>query len=426
MTLSRALGAIGRFLITSGCMVLLFVAYQLWGTGLQAGAAQSDLASDFTALLESSAADDEPAPLAEPTAVPATVQVEENNVIIDATPTPAATPTPTPVSREFLEQLYPDPGEPISRVVIDKIGVDQVVVEGVGVEDLRKGPGRYRTTSLPGQAGNAAIAGHRTTYGAPFHRIDELVPGDEIKVQTLQGVFTYRVMDNEGKGHVIVSPDATYVLDDVGDNRLTLTACHPKYSARQRIIVFAELVGEPAETLPRPEDWVAPDEALVTEDLTQNAAETISNGEAGGSAVDTNAAADQAATDAADSALSGATDADAGTSDAATAPADGTTETAGIDTAVAAQADETTGRSAGGLSSLEGAVDDDFGEGLSGDREAIIPAAAWGIAAMAIWFTGKFIGRRTKRVPAYVVALAPFALVLWRTFENIDRSLPSY
>ena len=423
MTLSRALGAIGRFLITSGCMVLLFVAYQLWGTGIQAGAAQNDLASDFTALLESSAADDKPAPIAEPTVVPATVQVEENNVIIEATPTPAPTPTPTPVSKEFLEQLYPAAGEPISRVVIDKIGVDQVVVEGVGVEDLRKGPGRYRTTSLPGQAGNAAIAGHRTTYGAPFHRIDELIPGDEIQVQTLQGVFTYRVMDNDGVGHVIVSPDATYVLDDVGDNRLTLTACHPKYSARQRIIVFAELVGEPAETLPRPEDWEAPDEALVTEDLTQNAAETISNGEAGGSAVDTDATdtsaadngADQTATDGADDTLTAATDV------AADAP-----ETAAVDTAVAAEAAETTGRSAGGLGSLEGAVDDDFGEGLSGDREAIIPAVAWGVAAMAIWFTGKFIGRRTKRMPAYVVALAPFALVLWRTFENIDRSLPSY
>jgi sortase A len=94
---------------------------------------------------------------------------------------------------------------------------------------------------MPGQPGNAAIAGHRTTYGAPFNRIDELQAGDEILVTTLQGAFRYEVFEQH-----IVSPSASEVLDDFGDNRLTLTACHPKYSARQRIVVVARLVGTAA------------------------------------------------------------------------------------------------------------------------------------------------------------------------------------
>ena len=117
---------------------------------------------------------------------------------------------------------------------------------GVTVDQLKRGPGHYEETPLPGQAGNAAIAGHRTTYGAPFNRIDELEPGDEIVVTTVQGEFTYIV-----KEQLIVSPKQVEVLEDAGDNRLTLTACHPKYSARERIVVVSELA-EDEEPLPRP------------------------------------------------------------------------------------------------------------------------------------------------------------------------------
>lgn len=130
MTLSRVLGAVGRTLITSGCMVLLFVAYQLWGTGIQAGAAQNDLASEFETLLEV---------IPDPVPEPAPVLVEQSEtgeqILVE--------PSPTPVSKEFLEQLYPDAGEPVARIVIDAIEVDQTIVAGVGVEDLKKGPGHY-------------------------------------------------------------------------------------------------------------------------------------------------------------------------------------------------------------------------------------------------------------------------------------------
>jgi len=128
------------------------------------------------------------------------------------------------------------------------------VVEGVGDDDLKSGPGHYPSTPAPGQKGNAAIAGHRTTYGAPFGSIDELQPNDEITVTTVQGKFTYTVMkQQDGTGHIIVNPDQVEVLNEVpGKNTLTLTACHPKYSASERIIVFAELKGQPQPAPPRP------------------------------------------------------------------------------------------------------------------------------------------------------------------------------
>jgi sortase A len=123
---------------------------------------------------------------------------------------------------------------------IPRIGVDKVFVAGVSRADLRKGPGHYPLTPLPGQQGNAAIAGHRTTYGAPFNRIDELGPGDEILIDAPYGQFRYEVRET-----TIVQPSQGEVLLDQGDDRLTLTSCNPKYSARQRIVVSAVLTGRP-------------------------------------------------------------------------------------------------------------------------------------------------------------------------------------
>jgi sortase A len=143
----------------------------------------------------------------------------------------------------------------VGIITIPRIGVEHVVVEGVSKADLKKGPGHYPGTPLPGQAGNSGIAGHRTTYGAPFNRIDELVPGDEITVATPQGQFVYNVVaapgqPPDGEAPYIVKPTQVEVLEDFGDNRLTLTACHPEYSARERIIVHAVLDTEPAKAEP--------------------------------------------------------------------------------------------------------------------------------------------------------------------------------
>src|SRR5439155_24353366 len=132
-------------------------------------------------------------------------------------------------------------GEAIAILEIPKLGVERAVVEGVGVPDLKKGPGHYPGTAAPGQPGNVGIAGHRTTYGAPFNRIDELGPNDPIYVVTRQGQFRYEVIETK-----IVSPKDVSVLDATPDNRLTLTTCTPKYSAAQRLIVVARLAGPSA------------------------------------------------------------------------------------------------------------------------------------------------------------------------------------
>ena len=116
------------------------------------------------------------------------------------------------------------------------IGVSEVFVEGTGTSDLRRGPGHYPATPLPGQRGTVAIAGHRTTYGAPFHDVDDLDRGDRIELAMPYGRFTYRVERTR-----IVPPTATEVTDRVSYDRLVLSACHPLYSAAQRIIVFARL-----------------------------------------------------------------------------------------------------------------------------------------------------------------------------------------
>ena len=128
-------------------------------------------------------------------------------------------------------------GDSIARIEIPAIGVDEYVVEGTDLESLRKGPGHYPETPLPGAPGTTAIAGHRTTYGAPFRNIDDLHRGDRIVVDMPDGRFIYRV-----EGSKIVDDQDLSVLQPVGYRRLMLSACHPLYSAAQRIIVYARQV----------------------------------------------------------------------------------------------------------------------------------------------------------------------------------------
>ena len=127
-------------------------------------------------------------------------------------------------------------GDPLARITIKRIDLDYVVVQGTDSGSLRKGPGHYTQTPLPGLSGTVAIAGHRTTYGAPFAKIDELRPGDQITLAMPYGKFTYTVWKTK-----IVSPSALWVISSQAVNLLVLTACHPRYSAAQRIVVFARL-----------------------------------------------------------------------------------------------------------------------------------------------------------------------------------------
>jgi sortase A len=127
-------------------------------------------------------------------------------------------------------------GDPIGRIAIPAIGADFVVVQGTDNASLRKGPGHYPSTTFPGLAGTVAVAGHRTTYLSPFRRDDDLSRGDRIVLTMPYARFAYRVQRTQ-----IVDPRALWVTRDVGYQRLVLSACHPLYSAAERIIVFARL-----------------------------------------------------------------------------------------------------------------------------------------------------------------------------------------
>ena len=138
------------------------------------------------------------------------------------------------LAKRFQDEI--EKGDGIGRIVIDRIGLDKVLMNGTDTSTLQKGPGRYPQTPLPGEASTTGIAGHRTTYGAPFRRINEIRDGDEIRVELPYAAFTYEV-----EKHEIVDPSAVQIVDPVGYERLVLTACHPLYSAAQRYAVFARL-----------------------------------------------------------------------------------------------------------------------------------------------------------------------------------------
>ena len=239
--LNRLLGALGRALIFTGIVVLLFVVYQLWGTSFDESQHQDQLAHAFASKVgvggPSKFADNDPSVVI--------AEVTDRLEQVDPATAPATAP--------------PKEGDPGGFIEIPKIGLtNRVFVENIAKADLRKGPGHYPGTPMPGNPGNAAIAGHRTTYGAPFNRLDELQPGDKIKILTPQGRFVYEVMASPaerrqgakdatwGDGWFAVRPNDVSVIAPTDDNRLTLTACHPKYSARLRIVVQAKLVNDPA------------------------------------------------------------------------------------------------------------------------------------------------------------------------------------
>lgn len=135
-----------------------------------------------------------------------------------------------------LEQREARTGDAIGRIVISRIGASYEVVQGTDELSLQKGPGHYPATAFPGLGATVAIAGHRTTYLAPFRHIDALRPGDRIVLQMPYARFVYEV-----QMHRVVLPTALWVTRDVGYERLVLSACNPLYSAAQRIIVFARL-----------------------------------------------------------------------------------------------------------------------------------------------------------------------------------------
>ncbi|MFZ9697403.1 MAG: class E sortase [Ilumatobacteraceae bacterium] len=209
-----ALGLLGRTFITAGLLLLGLVVYQLWGTGLEQSRAQSRLRDEFATLIASP-----------PTT--ADSSGDASNGIATRVDIPAR------------------PNSALALLEIPSASVADVVVNGATVSALRHGPGHIPGTALPGEPGNSAIAGHRTTYGAPFADLDDVAIGDDVIVTTRSGRFTYTV--NEMK---IVGPKRTDVLRPrEGRTLLTLITCHPRWSTAKRLIVVAELSSsEPVTT----------------------------------------------------------------------------------------------------------------------------------------------------------------------------------
>ncbi len=203
--MARILRAVGWALVASGALVLLYVVYLLAFTHLTTERAQADLLEDWQAEVGGSslgAAGDAPA-------------------------TPAA----------YAALWFERPGTDAPIVHAGPL----LLVEGVESEQLRRGPGHYPSTAHPGDAGNFAVAGHRTTYGAPFYHLDQLSPGDEVHVVDRRGrEWIYVVRTSR-----IVGPSDVWVLRDnplgTGRPTMTLTTCHPRFSAAKRLVVFAEL-----------------------------------------------------------------------------------------------------------------------------------------------------------------------------------------
>jgi len=245
---------IGKLLISAGILLALFVVYQLFGTALITARAQSGLTNDLADAIEEAAADVHvQATLNKLETVTITETVTETVETTETIETEISTSPFDDLTASELAEIeavaYQPEGEAIAQIQAPQMGLDSIVVQGTSVADLRKGPGHYVDSAALCTSGNAAIAGHRTTYGSPFGDIANLAFGDEIYVHTAYGSCTYTVTQR-----FVVQPNETGVVKDQGDNRLTLTSCHPKYSAAQRYIVVAQLTESSAPYIPTQEE----------------------------------------------------------------------------------------------------------------------------------------------------------------------------
>lgn len=251
---------VSQTLITVGLVTLLFVVYQLWITDLLAARAQDQLAEQIQEQWADS-------PTVEPPA--ASPPVDSPTVEPPAGAEPAVPPVHTPGA------IQADLGDPFAILHIPRLGEDysRVVVEGASEVQLERGPGHYVGTAMPGQQGNFAVAGHRVGRGSPFLDLDRMRPGDPIVVETDDSWFVYRVLGDPASGDVdadptgipgreIVRPSQVEVISptpggpatgEASGAYLTLTTCHPKYSAQQRLIIHARLDGAPLSKAAAPD-----------------------------------------------------------------------------------------------------------------------------------------------------------------------------
>jgi len=364
-------GGVGKTLIATGLLLFGFVAYQLWGTGIETARAQNSLENEFEELL---------AGTPPTTATPATTAAPVDTIPAESAPAESVpvTAPPEPVPVASVPPITE--GDPIARIELPRIGVDKIVVAGVDKSDLKKGPGHYPETPLPGQLGNSAIAGHRTTFGQPFFDVDKLDVGDEIIVTTLAGRYVYRVT-----GQQIVSPSDYEVISTTDPTKatLTLTSCEPKYTARERIIIFSELdaaastgvVADATINYGRPLDEAVPADPDPTNTVVNPETTTVA------AAVPSISIADDPTLSANEATLD----------------------------------DE----------QISSGIADAFSEGWFSDPGANSQVLLWGLVLAAIGVVAYLISRKVKRDwVGLLVGIVPFVIVLYFFFQNVNRLLP--
>lgn len=408
---------VGRSLIVIGLLMFGFVGYQLWGTGIETSRAQNRLENEFEDLLaEVQASEDDTTTADEPPTDDADTgqsstgadgqgggqgqgqdggrgqgqgqgqggdqrpgdgdgsATDEGTAGDNAEPSGRVETVQVgdgPIRRD-LPPL--SPGDPIGKVEIPEIGLDFMMVEGVSTSNLKEGIGHYPDTPQPGQLGNAALAGHRTTYGNPLLNADELGAGDRITLTTLAGTFVYNVTES-----FVVGPSDYWVVgtEDEEVASLTVTTCHPAWSASQRLVIRAEL------------DPNASDEIFVADPVDEG---------------------------------------DDATTDEEEQPAR-TTAPEGDDPVIGGGGDDgvdgeaTPGGNAEFVPS-EGGVDA-FEQGWFSDSGAWPHVALWAALLAALATVGYLISRFFRRYwVGTLICVLPFLVTLYFFYQNVNRLLP--
>ncbi len=360
-------GGIGKTLITVGLLMFAFVGYQLWGTGIETAQAQNRLKDEFRAKLESATTT-----TTAPTTTTTTTTIAGATTVPGETTTTTPTVTPTTIPTAAPSDPIPN-GEAIAILRIPRIGIDWQVVQGVTVADLKDGPGHFRETVMPGQLGNSAIAGHRTTHGHPFLELDQLDVGDLIEITTLVGTYTYAVT-----GSVIVKPSeyaAVIPTVDPTSATLVLVTCDPAYTARNRLVVRATLVAESSDQVYAPPPTTQPPVTSV---------DTVPE---------------------------------------TTTPGETTTSVGAIPDTVATTVVTTV--TTGSETDDSDFTDDAFSDGWFSDMAAIPHTLGWGALLFAVCIGAYFAGRAANRLyVSFLVGLVPVTFALYLFFENVNRLLP--
>ena len=234
----RPMRLIGIGFVWFGFFLLGFAVHQVFITGFLASAAQgnleSELASRSTPPVEVVSLSEAGVPGEAIEVAPPDFETLPGDDLL----LPVFAPSETTV---LYQESSPGRGEAVGRIRIPEIGVSWTAVEGVGRDQLKRGPGHMSPTPLPGEPGNAVVSGHRTTYGAPFRDLDQLGPGSVIHWDSpVLGTTTYKVTEV-----FVVRPDDVWVTDPRPGGWLTLTTCDPLYSSRQRLVVLASIVEGP-------------------------------------------------------------------------------------------------------------------------------------------------------------------------------------